>query len=266
MTGRKRHGIIAPMNEIPPSENSPEILVGELLRARGWRLAVAESCTGGLIGHRLTNIPGSSTYYQGSITAYAYDAKVRLLGVRWETLEAHGAVSEEVVLEMARGVRRALGADVGLSVSGIAGPGGGTPEKPVGTTWIGLSTPEKDLAVLTVGQGDRLHNKAHSAEEALQLLVRTLESLPPPDARPAPPPGQPVDVTARFEPDGRITPLYLHRGAERLPLSPGRRWSNEGGEHILVMLPDNRVEHLLFSPETRRWYRLPRSGQAGAVG
>jgi PncC family amidohydrolase len=90
----------------------PEITIGALLRARGWRLAVAESCTGGLIGHRITNIPGSSTYYMGSITAYAYEAKVRLLGVRWETLEAHGAVSEPVVIEMARGVRRALAADV----------------------------------------------------------------------------------------------------------------------------------------------------------
>ena len=77
-----------------------EIIAGELLRERGWRLAVAESCTGGLIGHRLTNIPGSSTYYLGSITAYAYEAKVRLLGVQWETLEAEGAVSKAVVLEM----------------------------------------------------------------------------------------------------------------------------------------------------------------------
>ncbi len=249
------------------NETLPEVLVGKLLRARGWRLAVAESCTGGLIGHRLTNVPGSSTYYQGSITAYAYDAKVRLLGVRWETLEAHGAVSEAVVLEMARGVRRALGADVGLSVSGIAGPGGGTPEKPVGTTWIGLSTPEKDLAVLTVGQGDRLANKEHSAEEALQLLVRTLQEL---SALPETPPqaeipGEPVDVTARFETEGRITPLYLHRGAQRLPLSAGRGWSNENGEHILVQLPDGETAHLLFSPVTRRWYRLPRAHKGHAA-
>ena len=103
-----------------------EILVGDLLRARGWRLAAAESCTGGLIGHRLTNVAGSSTYYMGSVIAYAYEAKVRLLGVQWKTLEKYGAVSEPVVIEMARGVRRALAADVGLSVSGIAGPGGGT--------------------------------------------------------------------------------------------------------------------------------------------
>lgn len=152
----------------------PEERIGKLLRRRGWRLAVAESCTGGLIGHRITNIPGSSTYYMGSITAYAYEAKVRLLGVQWETLEAHGAVSEAVVLEMARGVRRALIADVGLSVSGIAGPGGGTPEKPVGLTWVGLSTPFHEEAHRFLWEGDRLSNKEQSAEAALQVLLKFL--------------------------------------------------------------------------------------------
>ncbi|MEW6717596.1 MAG: CinA family protein [Chloroflexota bacterium] len=151
----------------PPLEN----LAGKLLRQRGWRLAVAESCTGGLIGHLLTNIPGSSTYYAGSITPYSYDAKVRLLGVTWDTLEQHGAVSRQVVLQMARGVRVTLGADVGLSVSGIAGPGGGTAEKPVGLTWIGLSTPEGEWARKHIWQGERLANKQSSAQAALQLLV-----------------------------------------------------------------------------------------------
>jgi len=155
----------------------PEITFGNLLRARGWRLAVAESCTGGLIGHRITNIPGSSTYYMGSITAYAYEAKVRLLGVRWETLEAHGAVSEPVVIEMARGVRRALAADVGLSVSGIAGPGGGTPEKPVGWTCIGLSVPDYERAWTFTWHGNRIQNKEQTAEKALQLLVEFLKEF-----------------------------------------------------------------------------------------
>lgn len=109
---------------------TPEEKVGKILRKTGWTLAVAESCTGGLIGHRLTNVPGSSTYYLGSITAYAYRAKVRLLQVSWDTLEEHGAVSEAVVKEMAAGVRQTLGADVGLSVSGIAGPSGGPPTNP----------------------------------------------------------------------------------------------------------------------------------------
>jgi len=152
-----------------------ETIVGKLLRLRGWRLAVAESCTGGLIGHRITNIPGSSTYYLGSIIAYAYEAKVRLLGVKWNTLNAYGAVSEAVIAEMASGVRRALAADVGLAVSGIAGPTGGTADKPVGLTWIGLSTPYYNQAVRFVWDGNRLENKASAASAALQLLVDFLQ-------------------------------------------------------------------------------------------
>jgi len=152
-----------------------EVKVGDLLRQQGLRLAVAESCTGGLIGHRLTNIAGASTYYMGSVTAYAYEAKVRLLGVRWETLEAHGAVSRETVLEMARGVRRALAADIGISVSGIAGPTGGTPDKPVGTTWIGLSAGDEHEAWRYVWEGDRLQVKEKSAQQALLLLVEYLQ-------------------------------------------------------------------------------------------
>lgn len=148
-----------------------EVIVGELLRRHGLRLAVAESCTGGLIGHRITNIPGSSTYYMGSVTAYAYEAKVRLLGVRWETLEKYGAVSKETVLEMSRGVRKALAADIGIAVSGIAGPGGGTDEKPVGLTWIGLSAADVDEAWRYIWDGDRLQVKEHAAEQALQLLA-----------------------------------------------------------------------------------------------
>jgi len=154
------------------SEREPlEVLAGELLRREGLRLAVAESCTGGLVGHRLTNVPGSSTYYMGSVTAYAYEAKVRLLGVRWGTLEKYGAVSKETVLEMACGVRRALAADIGVSVSGIAGPGGSTPDKPVGLVWIGLSAAGVDEAWKFIWPGDRLAVKEQSAEAALRLLV-----------------------------------------------------------------------------------------------
>ncbi len=157
-----------------------EIQVGALLRRHGWRLAVAESCTGGLIGHRVTNIPGSSTYYVGSVIAYAYEAKVRLLGITWQTLEKYGAVSGETAIEMARGVRIALAADVGLSVTDIAGPGGGTPDKPVGTVWAGLSTPYDERAEHYLWNGDRIKNKELSAEAALQLLVDYMNELPPP--------------------------------------------------------------------------------------
>ena len=157
-----------------------EVVVGELLRERGLRLAVAESCTGGLIGHRITNVPGASTYYMGSITAYAYEAKVRLLGVRWSTLEKYGAVSQETALEMATGVRRAMAADVGVSVSGIAGPGGGTPEKKGGLTGIGRSETGGEEERQESGNGDRLQVKEQSAQQTLQLLVDFLSdsSLP----------------------------------------------------------------------------------------
>ena len=150
--------------------------IGELLRRRGWKLAVAESCTGGLIGHRITNVPGSSEYYLGSVTAYAYEAKVRLLGVSWAVLEKFGAVSEEVALAMAKGIRLTLGADIGVSVTGIAGPGGETPEKPIGLTWIGISITEYERAWKFIWQGDRVQNKEYSAERALQLLVNTLQA------------------------------------------------------------------------------------------
>jgi PncC family amidohydrolase len=152
-----------------------ENLAAKHLRARGLRLAIAESCTGGLVGHRLTNVAGSSTYYLGSVTAYAYEAKVRLLGVTWDSLEKYGAVSEQVVLEMALGVRRTFAADIGLSVSGIAGPGGGTPDKPVGYTWIGLSTCNHQEARQFTWDQDRLGNKSLSAEATLQLLVDYLK-------------------------------------------------------------------------------------------
>jgi len=152
-----------------------EISIGNLLRQKKWKLAVAESCTGGLICDRLTNIPGSSEYFLGGIVAYAYEAKVNLLGVSWETLKAYGAVSRPVVLEMARGARRVLETELAVAVSGIAGPGGGMDEKPVGTTWIGLSSTQGDWARGFCWNGDRLENKANSAEAALQMVLDYLE-------------------------------------------------------------------------------------------
>ena len=152
-----------------------EELIGDELRKRGWRLAVAESCTGGLIGHRITNISGSSTYYLGSITAYAYRAKVRLLGVSWETLEKFGAVSDETIREMALGIRRALASDIGLSVSGIAGPTGGTEDKPIGYTWIGLSTPNGIWTLQHTAGGNRIENKEEIAQIALEFLYNFLK-------------------------------------------------------------------------------------------
>lgn len=154
---------------------STEIQIGQLLRERGLRLALAESCTGGLVGSRITDVPGSSEYFLGGVIAYAYEAKVELLGVSWDTLNAKGAVSRETVIEMARGVRTRMRADIAVSVSGIAGPGGGTAEKPVGTTWIGLAAQEDERAQVYQFAEDREGNKALAAEAALQLLLDYLQ-------------------------------------------------------------------------------------------
>jgi PncC family amidohydrolase len=150
---------------------SLEIEAGDLLHQRNLRLALAESCTGGLIGNRITDVPGSSEYFIGSIVAYAYEAKVALLGVSWDTLNTLGAVSRETVLEMAHGARKALNTDIAVSVSGIAGPGGGTLDKPVGTTWIALVAKDGEWAYEFHFQGDREQNKSSAADSALQLLL-----------------------------------------------------------------------------------------------
>jgi len=147
-----------------------ELQIGVLLRAQARTLGTAESCTAGLIADRITDIPGASDYFMGGIVAYANAVKTRTLGVPGETIERYGAVSRETVLAMARGARAALQADIAVSVSGIAGPGGGGPGKPVGTTWIGLAAEDGAWARLFTWDGDRVQNKAYSAEAALQML------------------------------------------------------------------------------------------------
>ncbi|MBI2334055.1 MAG: CinA family protein [Chloroflexi bacterium] len=161
------------MNSIPST--TLELLIGKLLSERKLSLVTAESCTGGLIASRITDVPGSSVYFLGGIVAYSYEAKAALLGVSWDTLNGKGAVSRETVIEMAQGARKALGADIAVSVSGIAGPGGGTPDKPVGTVWIGLATPSGEEARHFVWDGDRIRNKYLSSEAALQLILDYLE-------------------------------------------------------------------------------------------
>ncbi len=158
-------------------QNKPEVAVGELLVKRGLTLAVAESCTGGLICHRLTNVPGSSRYLEGGVVAYSYAAKERLLGVKHDTLYEHGAVSEETAREMAEKVRHVFGTDIGLSVTGIAGPTGGLPDKPVGLVYIALSARRFSECVRYVWPHDREGNKAASAEAALQMLLAYLRTL-----------------------------------------------------------------------------------------
>lgn len=152
-----------------------EARVGAALLARGWTVCAAESCTGGLVMHRLTNIAGSSAYVLGGVVSYSNEAKQSILGVREETLIAHGAVSEETAAEMVRGALRLFGAIVGVSITGIAGPGGGTPHKPVGLTYIGLGVRAGDEVSVTVQRhvwsGDRETIKAASADAALRLIL-----------------------------------------------------------------------------------------------
>ena len=151
-----------------------ENLVGELLRSRGLTLSLAESCTGGLLGHRLTNVAGSSDYFVGGAVTYSYDAKEWVLSVRHETLYDYGAVSEQTAKEMARGARRLVHTDVALSVTGIAGPGGGMPGKPVGLTYIALSARDQEECRRFVWDSDREGNKSLSVDAALEMLAEYL--------------------------------------------------------------------------------------------
>lgn len=144
--------------------------VAARLRGRGWTLAVAESCTGGLVAKRLTDRPGSSEYMLGGVIAYADAAKTTLLGVSTELIAAHGAVSEPVASAMGLGACERLGADCGIAVTGIAGPGGGTAEKPVGTVCIAARTPERQRVLKIRFAGDREGVRERSAQAALSLL------------------------------------------------------------------------------------------------
>jgi nicotinamide-nucleotide amidase len=135
-----------------------ETVVGDILRQKGHTLGLAESCTGGYLAHLFTANAGSSDFFTGSIVAYSNIVKQNVLGVSSETLDSFGAVSEECVREMAAGARRVLGVDYAISVSGIAGPGGGTPEKPVGTIWFAIASKEKTVAFPLKFGRDRLKN------------------------------------------------------------------------------------------------------------
>jgi nicotinamide-nucleotide amidase len=148
--------------------------VGKLLREKELTLATAESCTGGLIANMITDIAGSSDYMLGGIVSYANEVKVSELGVTKSDLDTVGAVSKEVALQMAKGVAEKLGSDIGISTTGIAGPGGGTEEKPVGTVWIGFYGAGQHFAVKAFFTKDRIANKQRSAVVALEIARRTL--------------------------------------------------------------------------------------------
>jgi nicotinamide-nucleotide amidase len=161
-------------NAFGTDSDTLESAVGRALIGKGFTLSLAESCTGGLIGHKLTNVSGISQSFLMGVVAYRNEIKTDLLGVPEDLIAAHGAVSEEVARAMASGVRRAADSDYGLSVTGIAGPTGGSPEKPVGTVFIGLDGPNGTVARRHKFSGDRQDIKEKTANAALDLLRRAL--------------------------------------------------------------------------------------------
>lgn len=150
--------------------------VGARLLEKKLTIACAESCTGGLLTSRLTDIPGSSAYVMGSVVSYTNEVKERIVGVRHETLAAHGAVSEETAREMAEGIRRVIHTDLGVSITGIAGPGGGTATKPVGLVFIAVSGVHGTLVKRCRFQSSRIENKGESADRALRLVLDYIEN------------------------------------------------------------------------------------------
>ncbi len=153
-------------------EDSLEKQIGTVFRKKNVTLATAESCTGGEIAHMITSVPGSSAYFKGAVVSYANEVKIHVLGVSAEDIDREGAVSETVVLQMAEGVRKLLHTDYAVATSGVAGPDGGTPDKPVGTVWIGVATPEKTFARKFVFSFTRERNIAKAAAKALEMVMR----------------------------------------------------------------------------------------------
>ncbi|HYQ87342.1 MAG TPA: competence/damage-inducible protein A [Bacteroidota bacterium] len=151
-----------------------EQVVGAILRERGLRIAVAESCTGGLIADKITNVPGSSDYFERGVVAYSNASKIDLLHVPSRLINQHGAVSQEVAEAMATGIRTVSGTDIGLSTTGIAGPAGGTEEKPVGLVWIGYSDVSRTIAVKFQFGRERLIIKQRAAQASLEMVRRRL--------------------------------------------------------------------------------------------
>ena len=250
--------------------------IGSLLVKQSLTLATAESCTGGLVAHRITNVPGSSAYFVGGVVAYANEAKQALLGVQAETLAAHGAVSEETAREMARGARQALQADLAVAITGIAGPTGGTPDKPVGLTFVALSSPDVDLVERHLWTGDRLENKEASAEAALRLVAGWLKKRGPkrfqdhwglPERVMVEFINESVGVDVQTRPDGGATPLgFVWRSRHYQIESWGRQAVEAKDGHTwrchLVQTAGGHTWELCQDTETAQW-RLTRHWAGG---
>lgn len=168
---------VIPHYIIGSEDDSLESVTGTLLKTRGETLATAESCTGGNIAHRFTAMPGASEYFKGGVVAYSNEVKIALLGVDPESLNRYGAVSQSIAEQMAEGVRRATGATYGISTTGIAGPAGGTPEKPVGTVWMAVATPNGVFSRRMVFGSVRSQNIERASSNCINLLRLQLLGL-----------------------------------------------------------------------------------------
>jgi nicotinamide-nucleotide amidase len=155
-------------------EDPIEVVIGNTLKEKKLTLSIAESCTGGYLSHLITSVPGSSEYFLGSMIPYSYEIKMRQLGVKPETLEKYGAVSEPTISEMANVVRARFNTDIGVATSGIAGPGGATPDKPVGTVWIGYSDKHHTVTKKLQLSSDRMINIRLASVSVLNLIRQSL--------------------------------------------------------------------------------------------
>jgi len=234
--------------------------IGAILTARGLTLVTAESCTGGLVGHRLTNVSGSSSYFLGGLVAYSNRLKEQLLGVSPATLEEHGAVSEATAREMARGARQRLDADLALSVTGIAGPTGGTPRKPVGLVYVALSSATGEVCQRHLFEGDRLEVKQQSADAVLRLLLDHLEGR---KGKMVEFPGEPIDVEIQVRAGGKSRPMAFSWQGRRYEITSWGR--EEEREHagrpvycLLVQTAGPETWELCREADGGRWLLLRR--------
>jgi nicotinamide-nucleotide amidase len=227
--------------------------VADFLTARHLTLVTAESCTGGLVGHRLSNVSGSSSYYLGGVVAYSNRLKEQLLGVSSQTLAAHGAVSEETAREMARGARQRLDADLALAVTGIAGPTGGSRQKPVGLVYVALSSPTAEICRRHMFHGGRLDIKEQSAGAVLRLLLAHLEGR---EDRMVEFVDEPIDVEVQIRPDGQTRPSAFSWQGRRYEITSwGREEDKErAGRSLHCLLVQTA------GPET---WELCREGEGG---
>lgn len=250
-----------------PDLTGPAREVGAAFAGLDLTLATAESCTGGMVAAALSSIPGSSAYFLGGIVAYANPVKVALLGVSETVLHAHGAVSAETAMAMAEGARDRLGADIAVSVTGIAGPSGGTATKPVGLVYLGLADPGGTRADAHQWRGGRGAIRRSAAAAALAAVVAAArggtgemprvagESRPPPE-----PTRQDVvpDVRAAFSGDGEIAPLtFRWQGRDQAVAQVGGEGRAGGRRVFTVMTPEARMFELELDPRTLIWSVRP---------